>query len=162
MAFGLLMGGFSVGNLIGYFVAGSLRRPSSRTIRLVITALFAGFGIVAGSLGFITQTWLAFVLLVLLGLGNGYLAIIMFTWIQRHVTQSMMGRTMSLIMFSSLGLASVSQAVSGAIIKWNFIALFLIAGGLVLAMTAGTAMHPSLRVLSDNLAGTPMEGETNE
>lgn len=152
MAFGLLMGAFSIGNLIGYLLAGSLSRPSGRTIRAVTVGLLAGFGAVVGSLGFVTETWLDFGLLLLLGLGNGYLAIILFTWIQARVARSMLGRTMSLITFSSLGLVSVSQAISGAVGKWDLNILFLTAGGLVLLVAGWTVCQPGLRVFSDSLA----------
>jgi len=153
-AFGLLMGAFSVGNLIGYLLAGSLRPPSGRTIRTAVIGLLAGFGAVVGSLGFIPQLWLDFGLLLLLGLGNGYLAIILFTWAQTRVARNMLGRMMSLITFSSLGLVSASQAISGAVATWNVDALFLAAGGLVLAATAWIAVQPGLTALSDNLAST--------
>lgn len=153
MAFGLLMGAFSVGNLIGYLVAGSLGRPSGRTIRALIVGLLAAFGVVIGSLGLIANMWLDFGLLLMLGLGHGYLAIILFTWIQGHVTRGMLGRTMSLITFSSLGLVSVSQTVSGAVGRWDLDVLFVGAGGLVMAVTAWVAARPGLRVLSESLAG---------
>ena len=162
MAFGILMAAFSVGNLVGYLVAGSLPRPSGRTIRAMIIGLLAGFGAVVGSLGFIDQTWLDFGLLLLLGLGNGYLAIIVLTWIQSRVSRNMLGRMMSLITFSSLGLVSISQGISGAVSRWDLDSLFLIAGGLVLAVTVWTAVHPSLRVLSASLASVPQRGETND
>jgi len=153
MAFGLLMGAFSVGNLMGYLVAGSLGRPSTRTIRTLVVGLLAGFGAVVGSLGLITSVWLDFVLLLLLGLGNGYLAILLFTWIQSHVPREMLGRTMSLITFSGLGLVSASQTISGAMGRWNLDILFVGAGGLVMATTAWVALRPGLRVLSESLAG---------
>ena len=161
MAFGLLMGAFSVGNLIGYLLAGSFERPSGRVIRAITIAVLVAFGVVVGSLGFITQLWLDMGLLLLLGLGNGYLAIILFTWIQIRVSKTMLGRMMSLVTFSSIGLVSVSQALSGIVGKWNLDILFAAAGLLVLAMTAWTAVHPSLAVLSENIAGSIPTGETN-
>jgi MFS family permease len=156
------MAAFSVGNVIGYLVAGALPPPSGRTIRVIIVGLLAALGAVVGSLGFITQMWLDFGLLLMLGLGNGYLAIILFTWIQSHVSRSMLGRMMSLITFSSLGLVSVSQAISGAVGKWNLDVLFLAAGGLVLAVTVWTARQPGLRGLSDGLATGVAVGEQPE
>lgn len=152
MAFGLLMGAFSVGNLLGYLLAGSLSRPSGRTVRAAIIGLLAGSGAVVALLGFIASMWLDFGLLLLLGLGNGYLAIILFTWIQGRVAANMLGRMMSLITFSSLGLVSVSQAISGAVGKWNLDALLLSAGALVLLVVAWTSTRPGLKVLSDSLA----------
>lgn len=155
MAFGILMGAFSVGNLVGFLLAGSLERPSGRTIRAIVIGLLVSFGAVIGSLGLVANMWLDFGLLLLLGLGNGYLAIILFSWIQTRVPRGMLGRMMSLVAFSSVGLVSVSQALSGAVGKWDLDVLFLAAGGLVLAVTAWTARQPSLRVFSESLAGTP-------
>jgi MFS family permease len=161
MAFGVLMAAFSIGNLVGYIVAGSLRPPSGPTIRVIIVGLLAAFGAVVGSLGFITQTWLDFGLLLVLGLGNGYLAIVMLTWIQSRVSRNMLGRMMSLITFSSLGLVSISQAISGAVSKWDIDVLFLTAGGLILAVTVWTAVHPSLGVLSESLADSAPKGASH-
>ena len=152
MAFGVLMAAFSVGNLVGYLVAGSLGRPSSRIIRAMIIGLLGAFGAVILSLGFINDTWLDFGLLLLLGLGNGYLAIIMLTWIQSRVPRKMLGRMMSLITFSSLGLVSVSQGISGAVGRWNLDSLFVMSGGLVLAATLWAAVHPGMKALSESLA----------
>lgn len=161
MAFGVLMAAFSIGNLAGYVVAGSLRPPSGPTIRVIIVGLLAAFGAVLGSLGFITQTWLDFGLLLVLGLGNGYLAIVMLTWIQSRVSRNMLGRMMSLITFSSLGLVSISQAISGAVSKWDIDVLFLTAGGLILSVTVWTAVHPSLGVLSESLADSAPKGASH-
>lgn len=153
MAFGLLMGAFSVGNLVGYLLAGLLSRPSGRTIRILVVGLLGAFGAVVASLGLITEMWLDFGLLLVLGLGNGYLAIILFTWIQGSVSRGMLGRVMSLITFSSIGLVSVSQAISGAVGKWNLDILFVAAGALLLAATSWIALQPGLEVLSASLAG---------
>jgi hypothetical protein len=72
----------------------------------------------------------------------------------------MLGRMMSLITFSSLGLVSISQAISGAVSKWDIDVLFLAAGGFILAVTVWTAVHPSLGVLSESLADSAQEGAT--
>src|SRR5215207_7807712 len=68
-AFGLLMSAFAGGNLLGYLIAGSLPRPDGTKLRLLMIALFAGFGIVIGSLGVITSTWVDVLLLLLLSMG---------------------------------------------------------------------------------------------
>jgi hypothetical protein len=45
-----------------------------------VILLIAAFGMVIGSLGFIASTWVDFGLLLVLGLGNGYFAVILITW----------------------------------------------------------------------------------
>ena len=111
----------------------------------------AGFGGI-GSLGFIPSTGVDFGLLLMLGLGNGYIAIILFTWMQTRTPKEMLGRTMSLLMFSNTGLVPVSQAISGAVSKWDLNLLFVFAGALVLLVTLWAALQPELQVFSDSLA----------
>jgi MFS family permease len=152
MAFGLLMSAFSGGNMAGYLLAGSLPSPSGLAMRLILVALLAGFGGVIGSLGFIPSTWVDFALLLLLGLGNGYIAIILFTWMQARTPKEMLGRTMSILMFSNTGLVPVSQAISGAVSKWDLNLLFVSGGALVLLVTLWAALQPELQVFSDSLA----------
>jgi MFS family permease len=117
-------------------------------------ALFAGFGIVIGSLGIITSTWLDFALLLLLGLGNGFFAVLLITWMQTRIPKEMLGRMMALLMFSSIGLAPISQAISGVLSKWNLTMLFAIPGTLVLLLTSWMAFHPDLKGFSESLNAT--------
>lgn len=159
VAFGMLMSAFAGGNLAGYLIAGSLPRPSGTTLKMILIVLIAAFGIVIGSLGFIPSTWVDFGLLFLLGLGNGYIAILLFTWMQTRTPKEMLGRMMGLLMFSNTGLVPVSQAISGAVSKWDLTLLFVSAGMLVLLVTLWAAFQPGLKVFSESLATAPPSGE---
>ena len=152
VAFGLLMSGFAFGNLGGVLLAGALPRPNGRMMRYFLIALLAIFGLVTGLIGFINLTWVDFGLMLLLGLGNGYVTIILFTWIQTRAPKTMLGRVMSLLMLSSAGLIPVSQALSGAVITWNLILLFVLAGGLIVLVTIWTAFQPALVTFSESLS----------
>lgn len=158
VAFGLLMSGFSGGNLAGYLIAGSLPRPGGASMRMIIITLLVFFGAVVGSLGFIPATWVDFCLLLLLGLGNGYIGIILITWMQTRTPKVMLGRMMSLLVFASNGLWPVSQAISGAISKWNLNLLFTLAGALILLVTVWMASQPGFRIFSEIIALQPVEG----
>ena len=83
-AFGLLMSAFAGGNFRRLPGArDELRRPGGAGMQRIVTLLLAGFrGGDWGAGGLITFTWSTFVLLFLLGLGNGYIAIILMTWMQ--------------------------------------------------------------------------------
>lgn len=152
MAFGLLISAYAGGNLIGNLIAGTLPRPSGRTIRVIFISFMISFGLVIGSLGFIRSTWVDFILLSVLGLGNGYLDILLFTWMQLRVPTEMLGRMMSIVMFASYGLGPVSQAISGAILRYSLDGLFILAGTLVLLLALWTFFQPALRVFSEGLA----------
>lgn len=86
-AFGLIISGYAGGNLAGYLLAGSLPRPTGKTMRIFTASLLACFGVGYGAVGFIRSTWVDFSLLLLLGLGNGYISIILFTWMQNVYSQ---------------------------------------------------------------------------
>ncbi len=151
MAFGVLMAAFAAGNLAGYVVAAATRPPSSSTMRLVVVGVLVFYGAVIGSLSLIAHVGLDAALLAVLGTGNGYLALTLFTWIQARTAQEMLGRTMSLLTFASLGLVSISQAAAGAVGKWDLDALFVLSGALVLGTSAVVATRPGLRAFTDSL-----------
>lgn len=157
-AFGLLMSAFAGGNLLGYIIAGSLPRPDGARLRLLIIALFAGFGIVIGSFGFVTSTWVDVGSLLLLSMGNGFIVVLLMTWIQTRTPKDMLGRIMALLMFSSTGLAPISQAISGVLSKWSLTMMFAIPGALVLLLTIWMAFQPDLKGFSESLATAQAEG----
>lgn len=148
-AFGLLMSGFAGGNLVGFLFAGLLPQPDKRTIRFLLLTLLTIFGAVLGVMGFINHTWVDFGLMVLLGLGTGYVTILLFTAIQARVPKTMLGRIMSLLMLSSNGLIPISQAISGVITAWSLPYLFVLAGGFLILVTLWTAGQPALGSFSE-------------
>jgi len=124
-------------------------------MRMIMIFLIAAFGAVIGALGFIPSTWVDFGLLFLLGLGNGYIALILFTWMQTRTPKDMLGRMMGLLMFSSSGLVPISQAISGAVSKWNLTFLFVSAGALVMLVALWMAFQPGLIEFSESLIAVP-------
>ena len=159
VAFGLLMSAYAGGNLAGYLLAGSLPRPSGNTMRIFLITLLAVFGLVLGSFGFIRSTWVDFGLMLLLGLGNGYISITLLTWMQLRTPRAMLGRMMSMMMLSNIGLVPISQAISGAVSKWSLTVLFASAGFLILLVTLLTAPQPELKTFSDSMVARQPVGK---
>jgi MFS family permease len=152
-AFGFLMAAYAGGNLGGYILAGALPKPTGRGLSVFVVALLVAFGAVLTVFGWITLTWVDFALMLTLGLGNGYIGIVMFTWIQQRTPREMLGRVMSMVMLASMGLVPLSQALSGAVSRWNLTALFVLAGSLILLTALWAAFQPALRSLSSEMAG---------
>jgi MFS family permease len=138
-ALGIIMSGYGIGNLAGMIGAGSLPKVSDRTFSMLVVALFVGFAAVVTSLGFITSTWLAAGLMVVLGLGNGYIAVSLISTLQRMTPETMLGRVMSLMMLSMVGLVPVSQAVAGVAVKAGPVVLFGGAGAILMATAIAAA-----------------------
>ncbi|NJP04772.1 MAG: MFS transporter [Chloroflexaceae bacterium] len=151
LAFGLLMSGFAGGNLGGFLLAGILPRPTGQTMRLLLLALLAVFGLALCIVAVIRMTWVDVSLMVLLGIGNGYVTILLFTWIQTRTPRAMLGRMMSLLTLSSAGLVPVSQALAGTLGAWNVTLLFGLAGGCLVLLTLWVAVQPALATFSDSL-----------
>jgi MFS family permease len=139
-AFGFLLSAYGVGNLCGMIVAGSAPRPSSRAFTSVVLALFAGFGLVIAALAFATSVWVGVALLAVLGVGNGYVAVVMITVVQRLTPTAMLGRVMSLVMLAMLGVTPLSQALAGAVVKLGPAVLFVGCGAGMLAVAAVAAV----------------------
>jgi MFS family permease len=152
VAFGLLISALAGGNLAGYLLAGQLPRPGGRAMKYFLLLSLAGFGMVIASLGFVRSTPVDFFIMILLGLGNGYLIIIVLTWIQARTPKEILGRTMSMLMLSTTGLAPISQAIAGAAIKGNIVVLFAAAGALIFLVPLGIARRPELETFSYSLA----------
>ncbi|HHO56505.1 MAG TPA: MFS transporter [Trueperaceae bacterium] len=150
-AFGLLMSTFAAGNLFGYIVAGLLPKPTGRLMRLLVIALLASFGISLGIMGFISHVWTGLIMMFLVGLGNGYMTITLFSQIQARAPKDMLGRIMSLLMLSSMGLVPVSQAIAGAVGAWNLTLLFVLSAGLIIVVTIWTAFQSALVSLSSQI-----------
>jgi MFS family permease len=151
LAFGLLMSAYAGGNLAGYLLAGSLPRAKGKAMSIFLVTLLAAFGVVIGLFGFIRSIWVDFGLILILGVGNGYIAILLFTWMQTRTPKEMLGRMMGMVMLSSTGLVPVSQAISGAVSQWSLTFLFASAGVLVLLVTTWAAFQPGLKAFSESL-----------
>lgn len=151
--FGWLMSAYAGGNLLGYLLAGALPKPTGRTFSLIMVSLVAAFGVILAALGWITSLWLDFGLMLALGVGNGYVGLILFTWIQNDTPREMLGRMMSMVMLSSMGLVPISQAIAGSLLKWNLTGLFVFSGASVVMVAIWMAFNPALKDVSEAMLG---------
>jgi len=132
--FGLMIAGFGLGALVGALVAGSLHQaPRQGTLLLVIAA---GIGVGMALIGIAPHPLVVLAILAVMGLGIGYINVVVMAWLQAHVEASMLGRVMGLTMLASFGLGPISLAAAGAIVDWSATALFVGAGALVLVTVA--------------------------
>ena len=150
-AFGLLMSGFAGGNLAGYVLAGTMVKPHHTVFRWILVVLLIGFSVTLVVLGFSASTWIDLVALLMLGIGNGYVTIVLISAIQATTPKRFLGRVMGLFMFSSMGLVPVSQAVAGAISRWDVTSLFALASFSMAVVTVWVALQPALATLSNGV-----------
>ena len=91
------------------------------------------------ALGQIGTAWQGAALLAVTGMLGGYLQVAIFTWIQRRVAPAMLGRAMALFMGIFLGLAPLSAAATGALLRHASVGELFCGGGALLLAAAVAA-----------------------
>jgi hypothetical protein len=67
---------------------------------------------------------LAFIIMRVMGAGNGVLSIVLITFLQQKTPKQLLGRVISLVMLACVGLQLVSQALTVALLKLSLGACF--------------------------------------
>ncbi len=148
---GILMTAQGVGMFAGSFLSGLGTRLMRGHLGIMVLCGDAVMGLALAALTFVHTTHTGALLLLCTGVLGGIVQIAIFSWIQQRVSQEMMGRTMSILMFTFMGLGPLSAAIAGALLKLiSLTALFSIAG-LTLTLIAlaclGSAQMRSIRAL---------------
>ena len=116
-AFGVMVGAHGAGTLAGMIASGikpNLRIGSLGTTILVFDAVI---GMLFIPVGQISAAWQGAGLMLTIGLLGGFMHVAVFTWIQQRVPPALLGRAMSLFMFIFMGLAPISAAVTGWVMR---------------------------------------------
>jgi MFS family permease len=144
-AFGLLMSAYGGGNLLGIILCGALPKPKPSMLGYIAMGVISIFGIGAAVFGFTTSTPQGCAVLAVLGICNGYIGILLITMLQKITPLSMMGRLMSLVLFSNVGLMPLSQLLTGFLITYSVEGLFLGVGVLFILLALAAIMLPEVR-----------------
>jgi len=152
-AYGIIISGYAGGNLLGIILSGVLPKPKKSMIRWLMVVMFAVFGIGIAAMSWISATWLATANLFVLGILNGYLSILLITGLQRSTPKALLGRLMSMILLANMSMMPISQALSGAALRWSVTAVFVTAGLIMVALTGVMAFSPSVSEMGERLTG---------
>lgn len=155
-AFGGLLAAYGAGMLAGMVVSGA--RPRLRAVNLGLTILLvdALVGLLFMPLGRITALWQGVALLGAIGVLGGYMQVTVFTWIQRRVAPALLGRAMSVFMFIYMGLAPISSAATGWVLRSvSLPTLFMAAGGALVVLVLLALTSSGMRQVTDGPAAMP-------
>jgi MFS family permease len=136
-AFGTFLSCFGGGTLAGLLIGGRVKRPRRRGLQFILMSGLCGLELVA--IGLVLKLVAIAVLLAVMGLGVGFVNVQFAAWMQMRVERALLGRVMSVMMFSAVGLVPVSYAVAGLLANWSRPFLF-IAAGATLAVTSALAL----------------------
>lgn len=135
--FGTFLSAFSGGMLAGMAIGGMVKNPRKRGLQFIAMGTLCGLELVG--IGLVPRVASIASLLAIMGLGVGIVNVQFTTWIQLRVERAILGRVMSVLMFSAVGLIPFSYAISGVVAQWNLPALFVGAGAL-LAIASASAL----------------------
>jgi len=143
---GILMTANGAGMLAGSFLTGLAQRAMRGYLGVMVLCFDSLAGLTLAALTLVHTTWFGAALLLCTGLLGGIVQIAIFTWIQQRVSQAMMGRAMSILMFTFMGLGPLSAAAAGALLKIISLAeLFGIAGLTLTAIALCCLASPQMR-----------------
>ena len=142
-AFGTLLSCFSGGALGGMLLAGLVKRPPRRGVLLVAISFLMGLGLV--TIGLSYRLVPIALTLALMGVGAGFVNVQIVSWMQARAERQVLGRVMSVVMFSAVGLLPMSLLVAGAVAQKHLGMLFLGAGALMLTVGAVAGLSSGVR-----------------
>lgn len=154
LAYGLIASAFGVGALIGLVLAGSIPKFPEKYLGLMVLVDF----IVLGS-GFIAYALtdhveVAMFFSALGGITDGFMVVLLISWLQVRVPINLLGRVMSVIMLFNMGLTPITAAVAGALIRWSLYWVFMGAGCILIGLSILGLMIPVVRQLGLGKRGT--------
>ena len=145
-AMGTIMSAMGGGSLLGIVLGGTLKPKRLGVVVLLVLAI-SGVGLAL--LGLSDRLLFASAVSALMGLSVGFVNIQMIAWLQRRVSQEIMGRVMSLVMLASMGLAPLSQALAGALVDVNVTGLFVGAGILLTITSLFASTNKAMREIRE-------------
>ena len=145
-AFGTLVAAAGVGSLIGIVSAGSM--GTFRRRGLIELSLTGVLGVMVASIAFVPNLAVAIPLAVAIGATASFLGVITISWLQERAEPGLLGRVMSLAMFSAVALDPISFALAGLLVGINLTAMFVSAGALLLLTAALGAASRTMRLVN--------------
>ncbi len=149
-AFGTMLGAHGAGTLAGMVASGMFPRLRVGSLGLTILVFDAIIGLLFIPMGMVSAVWQGAGLMLAIGLLGGFMQVRVFTWIQQRVPPMLIGRAMSLFMFIFMGLAPISAAVTGWLMKSITLPqLFATSGGALVVLVALAFVLTPLRQVTD-------------
>jgi hypothetical protein len=148
-AFGILMTSYGLGMLAGNGLSIVATRIARGHLGIMILTLDTVAGLLFTTLSEAHSTLFGSILLAIVGSFAGIGQVALFSWIQRRVPQAMMGRTMSVLFFTFLGVGPLSAALAGVLLKFISLTQLFAGAGLSLSVIALLCLtRPALRSIS--------------
>ncbi|MFE3183377.1 MFS transporter [Streptomyces violascens] len=141
---GVVLSGFGAGSLAGALMAGW--RPPARRGWIVVGGV-AAIGSGMAGLAAVTHVVAATAVVSLIGLGSGFLGVVVVATLQERVPEQLLGRVLSLVVLATVAFDPFSYVVAGVLLPYGTTTLFLVCGSAVLTCAGLVAASPAIRSL---------------
>jgi hypothetical protein len=144
--YGVLLSAAAAGGLAGALLA-SVWKVRRRGLLILGASAALGLCLVSIGLHPAGVYWLACVL-ALIGCVAGFVNVHIGAWVMQRIDPVVRGRVSSVLILGSLGMAPLSMGLAGLALLVNVSALFLLAGGVLICISAIAAQGASIRSIS--------------
>lgn len=114
---------------------------------MIELSLTGVLGIVVAAIAFVPNLAVAVALAIAIGGTASFLGVITISWLQERAEPGLLGRVMSLAMFSAVALDPISFVLAGILVGINLTAMFVGTGALLLFTTILGAASRTMRVV---------------
>jgi MFS family permease len=147
---GMLMGAHGAGTLLGMAFSGMKPRLRLGSLGGTILLVDTIVGFLFMPMGMIHAVWQGSAILLVIGVLGGFIQVAIFTWMQQQVAPAMLGRIMSIFMFIFMGIAPVSAAATGWLMRNMKVGeLFVFSGAMLLVIVVGALLVTPMRSVQD-------------
>ena len=143
--YGWILGLFGAGSLAGIATAALAGRTTGRSLpwTMAICPLVLGVGL--GLLGLVNSAALAMLIGCIMGFAQGFLVVHFLTHLQTGIPRHVLGRIMSLLMLSVIGLSPLSSGIAGVVLEYDVRWLMVGAGGTLVVVVLASLIAPGMR-----------------
>lgn len=138
--FGIIVSAGALGGMIGMLIAAKFPKIGSLTLgtTLLIIDMIVGASLAAFS--YVKVIYFAVAVMVFLQMFVGYIQVAMMTWIQHQASEEMLGRMMSIVMFTVVGVLPLSAFIAGYILTFVSAGILFRLAGISLFFIAISAL----------------------
>jgi MFS family permease len=145
--YGYILAALGFGTLIGYGIAGGVKISSHIRSKAVISALVL-LSFCLPILSILREPVLALVLMIIIGVFNGFFHINIYTLLQIAIPSEIRGRAFGLLITLTGGLTPLSMGLSGIIadlVNQNIPLIYAVSGIITLSLTIITSFSKNFR-----------------
>lgn len=145
--FGLLMSSNALGIMLGMLIAARFSRIGGLPLGFCILLADAVGGSCLLALPVVPSS-AGYLILAVAGIVNGYAQVLLISWIQQQIRPGLLGRVMSIVMFFLMGLAPLSAAISGFLLRYlSLSVLFTAIGACVVGLALAAMRSRDIRMI---------------